>query len=120
MTAEIEMMNADIDVGLGEKFLELCSVIEAAPRPTVVVMQERGSHPEYSAHVGEIMAAIFQRVGAVGVVTDAAVRDLAEIKALGFHCFTSGVVAGYGGSRILNVQSIVNIGGLRERLGVSG
>ncbi len=65
------------------------------------------------------MAALFQRFGALGVVTDAPNRDLSGIRALspGFHVFGAGSVASHGNGAILDVDIPVEVGGLRIRPG---
>ncbi len=59
ITAHMETISAEDDAGLNEAFVELCEAIAAEDRPTVVVLQEVGPHPELSAHVGEVMTTTF-------------------------------------------------------------
>ncbi len=53
------------------------------------------------------MTTIFKQAGAIGLVTDSSVRDLAEVRALGFHYFARGAVASHANYRI--VQSGVPV-----------
>ena len=49
-------------------------------------LQEIGGNPDYAAHCGEVMSTVFKRLGAVGLVgADCAVRDIPEVRALGFQ-----------------------------------
>lgn len=114
ITAEIETLhpNAEEDP-TKERFLSLIDEIAKAPKPAVIVMKDSSSHPEFASHIGECMANIFKRLGAVGAVTDAAIRDLAEIKRSEFHCFAQGVIAGTGGSSVLRIQSPIQMHGLQ-------
>lgn len=112
VTVEIGSMSAETEGGLDEGFVKLCEAITTSCQPTVVVMQERWRHPEFSSHVGEVMCSVFKRIGAIGVVSDGAIRDLSQIRNLGFHCFAPGTIAGYGGLKILRVQTSVTVGGL--------
>ncbi len=95
-----------------EKYLEICRALEAAPKPAVVVFQEFGPLPAFSAHIGEVLATLFQRFGAIGVVSDSAVRDMAEIRALGFQAFAPGTVASHANFAIRAVQVPVTVCGL--------
>lgn len=112
VTAEVESTCPDVVGGLDEKFLDLCSAIEATPHPSVVVMREVGTHPEFSAHCGEVMATAFKRVGAVGLVSDSAIRDLPEVQRIGFRCFAPGLVASHGTFRVVRIQVPVTVCGL--------
>ena len=93
--------------------MELCTACERSPRPTVVVLQEISRHPEFSAHCGEVMATTFQRLGVIGLVSDSAVRDIPEVRGLGFHYFAPGAVASHANFRVSRVQVPVTVCGLQ-------
>jgi regulator of RNase E activity RraA len=86
--------------------------MEAAPKPIVLVFQDVGPQPRKSAHMGEMMATIAQKLGGVGLVTDGGVRDLAEVRAMKFHYFAIGAVASHGNPRLLAVNVPVTIDGV--------
>lgn len=113
VTVEVDSICADRNGGLDAVFVELCRACEASARPTVVVMREVGPHPEFSVHCGEVMATVFKKVGAVGLVCDGAVRDIEEVGELGFHYFAPGAAASHGTFRIVRVQVPVTVCGLR-------
>lgn len=87
--------------------------MEAAPKPIVLVFQDVGPQPRKSAHMGEVMTTIATRLGAVGLVTDGGVRDLLEVRRLGFHYFAKGVVASHGNPRLIEVNVPVTLDGVR-------
>ncbi len=87
--------------------------MQAAPKPSVLVFQDVGPQPRKSAHMGEVMATLSRRLGAVGLVTDGGVRDLLEVQRLGFHYFAAGVVASHGNPRLLAVNVPITIDGVR-------
>jgi len=93
-------------------FVDLYRAVEQAPKPAVVVLQEIGPHASYAVHCGEVMATIFHRCGAVGLVSDCAVRDLPEVRGLGFHYFARGSAASHANFRIAHVGGPVQIAGL--------
>ncbi len=94
------------------RFHELFTAIAASPKPAVVVLQDIGGHHDYAAHAGEIMATIFQRLGALGIVSDCGVRDLPEVRALGMHYFARGAVASHAHYRIVRTGEPVHISGM--------
>lgn len=99
------------------RFVELYRMVEQSPKPAVVVFQEIGAHGDHAAHAGEVMSTIFQRCGAIGLVSDCAVRDLPEVRALGFHYFARGAVASHANFRIAKVGVPVQVMGLVVRPG---
>ncbi len=112
VTAQVRTISAEDNGGLNEPFIELCEAIAAVDGPSIVVFQEVGPHPEFSAHCGEVMATAFTQYGAVGLVTDGAVRDVKEVRALDFQYFAPGVVASHGAFQIERVQVPVTVCGL--------
>jgi len=98
-------------------FVDLFNAVHASPKPAVVVMQEIGAAHEFAAHSGEIMATIFTRLGAVGLVSDSGVRDLPEVRAIGMHYFARGAVASHAHFHIVRVNVPVQIDGFVVRPG---
>ncbi|MGH9446332.1 MAG: RraA family protein [Terriglobia bacterium] len=95
-----------------DTFIRLFESVEQSAKPAVIVFQELGHYGQYAAHCGEVMATIFKRLGGVGLVTDCAVRDLAEVRKLRFHYFARGAVASHASFRIVGVNVPVQILGL--------
>ncbi|MGH9470973.1 MAG: RraA family protein [Terriglobia bacterium] len=116
VTAQVETMTQSNEKQEAA-FVELFHWVERAPKPVVVALQEVGPHPDHSAHCGEVMATIFRRLGAAGLVTDGTVRDVAELRQLGFQCFARGFVASHANFRIVRVNIPVHIMGLPIRPG---
>jgi regulator of RNase E activity RraA len=75
VTAQVETVTecyaASVDL-----FVELYRRVGESPKPAVVAFQEIGGHPDYAAHCGEVMATIFTRQGAIGLVSDCGARDI--------------------------------------------
>ena len=93
-------------------YVELFEAVEKSPKPAVIAFQEVGGHPDYATHCGEVMATFFKRLGGIGLVTDCGVRDIAEVRALGFHYFARGVVASHANFRIVRVGVPVHVVGM--------
>jgi 4-hydroxy-4-methyl-2-oxoglutarate aldolase len=100
-----------------EAFVELFEAVERSPKPAVVVMQEIGGDRDRATHAGEIMATIFTRLGAVGLVSDCGVRDLTAVRKIGFHYFARGAVASHAHYRIVRTGVPVEITGVTIRPG---
>jgi len=98
-------------------FLELFKAVENSPKPAVVAFQEIGGRADYAAHCGEVMATAFTRLGAIGLVTDAGVRDVPEVRALRFHYFARGTVVSHASFRIVRVGVPIQILGVELKTG---
>ncbi len=110
VTAQVETVSemSPTDRGI---FVDLFEAVHATPKPAVVVLQEIGAHPELAAHCGEVMATIFTRLGAIGLVSDSAVRDIPEVRSIGMQYFARGAVASHGWFHIVRVGVPVQING---------
>lgn len=93
-------------------YVELFEAVEKSPRPAVIAFQEVGGQPDYAVHCGEVMATFFTRLGGIGLVTDCAVRDIAEVRALNFHYFARGAAASHANFRIVRVGVPITVMGL--------
>lgn len=81
------------------------------PGPPVVVFQDLDDPPA-AATFGEVMCTTYQAFGATGLITSGAGRDLLQVKALSFPCFTSGTICSHGYCHILDLQLPVHVGGI--------
>lgn len=112
MTPETTERNASVS-----NYLKLCRAIERSPKPAVVVFQETSGFPEYSAHIGEVLVSLFRHFGAIGVVSDSAVRDITEIRQLGFQLFAPGLVASHANIALEVINEPVTVCGMRVHPG---
>ena len=81
------------------------------PGPPVVVFQDQDD-PVATATFGEVMCTTYKAFGAVGLITSGAGRDLDQVEALNFPCFTDGVVCAHGYCHILHLNVPVHVGGV--------
>jgi regulator of RNase E activity RraA len=116
VTAHVETVTA-MEPFSGDGYHELFAAVAAAPKPAIVVMQEIGGYGDYAAHCGEVMATIFTRLGAIGLVSDCGVRDVPEVRAMGMHYFARGKVASHARFRIVRANVPVQILGVPVRPG---
>lgn len=97
--------------GIG--FQKLYEILEDAPKPAIVVMQDVGSDRLHSCHAGEVMSTTMKRLGAVGILTDGGLRDVREVRALGgFQYFCAGLVVSHGNPICVSVNTEVTISGM--------
>jgi 4-hydroxy-4-methyl-2-oxoglutarate aldolase len=111
VTAQVETITAS-NPKREDTFIELFEAVNRSLKPAVVVMQELGPHPDWAVHCGEVLATIFSRLGAIGLVSDCAVRDIPEVRALRFRYFARGAAASHANYRIVRVGVPVNVLGL--------
>jgi len=111
VTAQVETVTEMEPFSL-DAFVDLYRIVERSPKPAVIVLQEIGGFADYAAHCGEVMATFFTRLGAIGLVSDCAVRDLPEVRRLGFHYFARGAVASHANYRIARAGVPVQIRGM--------
>src|SRR5690606_977639 len=63
------------------------------------------------AYAGEIMVTLAMRLGAIGMVTDGALRDLPEVRSKGFHYFMHYPVVSHANFELSKVGDPVYIDG---------
>lgn len=98
--------------------LRLWEALEAAPKPSVLVIKDVGPERQRSCHMGEVMATIAKALGAVGCVSDGGLRDVLEVQALGgFQYFCPGFVVSHGQAVILDINVPVTVSGMAVRPG---
>ena len=116
VTAQVETMSTGNALEEG-RFVDLFQAVEDSRKPAIVVLQEIGRHRDWAAHSGEVMATIFSTLGAIGLVTDCAVRDLAAVRGLKFHYFARGAVSSHAHFRIVQSNVPVDVLGMSVRPG---
>lgn len=100
-----------------EGYWQLWSTLEALEGPVVIVMKDVSGTPHRVAYAGEIMVTLAKRLGAVGIVTDGALRDVAEVRAKGFHYFMRHAVVSHAEFELANVGDPVLVDGQLVRTG---
>jgi regulator of RNase E activity RraA len=79
--------------------------------PAVVVFQDIDD-PVASATFGEVMCSTYKAFGAIGLITSGAGRDLDQVEALRFPCFTDGTICAHGYCHIVQINIPVHVGGV--------
>ena len=100
-----------------EGYWRLWEALERMPKPSIIVVQDVSGAPERYACAGEVMATMAQRLGAVGMVTDGGLRDLKEVRALGFHYYARFPVVSHANFEIVEVGREIELDGEPIRTG---
>jgi regulator of RNase E activity RraA len=96
---------------------ELWAHVSASPKPCIIVVQDLDDPPGVGSLWGEVNSNIHKAFGAIGVVTNGCVRDLDEMRSLGFHAFAGSVGVSHAYVHIEDVGVPVTVGGLEVRPG---
>lgn len=85
--------------------------IMTIPSPRFIVIKDI-DNPAFGAYWGENNSNIHKALGCVGVATDGTVRDLDEVRPLGFQMFAPNVAPSHGYVHLVDIGSPVTVGGL--------
>jgi regulator of RNase E activity RraA len=86
------------------------------PAPRIAVVQDL-DQPPAGAWWGEINANIHRALGCVGLVTDGTVRDLDEVRPLGFQFIAAGVAVSHVHAHLEDFDKPVKVGGMTVKPG---
>jgi len=81
------------------------------PSPRIVVFEDLDAPPA-AATFGEVMCAVYQRLGCAAPITSGAGRDLDAVRRIGFPAFASAICVSHGYGRIEDVHQPVHVGGI--------
>lgn len=84
----------------------------SVPAPRVIVVHDLDDPRGQGAQWGEVQANIHKALGAVGVITDGSVRDLDEVRALGFQFAAAHVSVSHAWVHLVDFGLPVKVGGL--------
>lgn len=107
----ITMTSVPGAVASRDGYWQMWDVVAAMDGPVVIAIQDVSGTPERCAYAGEMMATLAQRLGAVGMVTDGALRDVEEVHAIGFHYFMRYPVVSHGNFSITSVGEPIELDG---------
>ena len=97
--------------------MRLFEAIAVAPKPSVLVVQDVGPRRTHACFLGDVIASLSRRLGAVGIITDGGIRDLDGVRPLNFHVFAAGFVVAHGTFNIEEVGIPVELSGARIQPG---
>ncbi|QDT92568.1 RraA family protein [Gimesia algae] len=100
--------DSSVDPGISAR---LISSFADLPGPAVVVFQDLDDPPA-GATFGDGMCLTYKTFGAVGLITSGAARDIDNVRALDFPCFSHGIMSGHGYCHFEATGVPVEVGGL--------
>jgi 4-hydroxy-4-methyl-2-oxoglutarate aldolase len=101
-------------VGPGYKErIEWWTSVHRSTPPHIVVLEDVDSPPGLGALIGGVGASILRALGAIGVITNGAVRDLPRLREAGFQCLAGSVVPSHAFAHVFEYNVPVRVGGLR-------
>ena len=109
--AATAIITADSSEGRRVPPPEWWEVIRRIPEPRVAVIHDI-DRPVIGSFWGEVNANIHKALGCTGTVTDGSVRDLDEVKELGFHFFSRCISVSHAYVHLVEVGVPVKVGGL--------
>ena len=117
-TARFQSCRTDSDEAVSYSSLvgQVAEFLEKIPEPRIVVFEDVDS-PPVGATFGEVMCSVYKAFGCVGLITSGAARDLVQVRAMGFPCWCSTMIASHAYCRILETDVPVTIGGLKVQPG---
>lgn len=90
--------------------------IESLPAPRIIVLQDMDQPPRGSFW-GEVNGNIHYALGAIGVITDGGVRDLDEVRELGFQFVAKELLVSHAYVHLVEAGGPVTVGGLTVQPG---
>jgi regulator of RNase E activity RraA len=82
------------------------------PAPRVIVVHDLDEPRGQGAQWGEVQANIHRALGCAGVITDGSVRDLDEVKALGFQFAAAHISVSHAYVHMVDFGLPIKVGGL--------
>ncbi len=113
----VTMSNAPGPVASRDGYWKMWDTLNAMEGPVVLAIQDVSGAPHRVAYAGEVMATTAQRLGAIGMVTDGALRDVEEVHNLGFHYFMQYPVVSHANFEITSVGEPIELDGQVVRTG---
>ena len=113
----VTMTNRPGPLASREMWWQMYEALAALPAPSVLAVQDISGAPSRCALAGEVMATMAKRLGAVGMVTDGGLRDVHEVRALGFAYFARYVVVSHGNFDIVDIGKPITLDGQVVRTG---
>ena len=91
--------------------------IVSIPQPRVIVLEDLDDPPGVGSFWGEVNGSIHRALGCAGAVTNGCVRDLKEVREMGFHFFAQHVAVSHAYVHMVEFGQPVTVGGLTVKPG---
>ena len=98
------------------KRMDYLDYVAAAPRPSVVVIQDKDEPAGYGAFWGEVQTNVHKALGCIGTVTNGSVRDIASV-AEGFQMLAGSIAPSHAYVHIVEFGLSVNVHSMEVQSG---
>ena len=99
-----------------EKRFDYLDYVAAAPRPSIVVIEDKDEPPGYGAFWGEVQTNVHKALGCLGTVTNGSIRDIAAV-AEGFQMLAGSIAPSHAFVHVVEFGLSVNIHSMEVRSG---
>jgi regulator of RNase E activity RraA len=99
-----------------QKRLEYLDYVAAAPRPSVVVIEDLDDPVGYGAFWGEVQTNVHQALGCLGTITNGSIRDIPQI-APGFQMLAGSLAPSHAYVHVVDFGVPVKIHGMATKSG---
>jgi regulator of RNase E activity RraA len=99
-----------------QKRLDCLDYVAAAPRPSIVVIEDKDDPPGYGAFWGEVQTNVHKALGCRGAVTNGSIRDLAAV-AEGFQMLAGSIAPSHAFVHVVDFGISVTIHGMEVQSG---
>jgi regulator of RNase E activity RraA len=89
----------------------------SVPPPRVLIVEDLDPHPRLGSFIGDVHANILRAMGFVGAVTNGAVRNVREVRALNFQLFAGNLSVSHAFAHIFDFGGPVLVGHMVVRPG---
>jgi 4-hydroxy-4-methyl-2-oxoglutarate aldolase len=89
----------------------------SVPSPRVLVVQDLDRHPGLGSFIGDVHANILMALGCLGMVTNGAVRNVPEVRALRFQMYAGNLAVSHAFAHVFEVGTPVEVGHMQVRPG---
>jgi regulator of RNase E activity RraA len=107
-TATIRARDPVGDLGYMQKRMDYLDYVAAAPRPSVVVIEDKDEPAGYGAFWGEVQTNVHKALGCLGTVTNGSIRDIASV-AEGFQMLAGSIAPSHAYVHIVEFGLSVNV-----------
>jgi 4-hydroxy-4-methyl-2-oxoglutarate aldolase len=108
----IVMAEQPLAAGRGPSVADYWESILSVPAPRIAVIQDIDQPCGIGSFWGEVNGNIHKALGCVGAVTNGGVRDLDEVRALGFQFLASAAIVSHAYIHLIDFGTPVKVGGL--------
>ena len=99
-----------------QKRMDYLDYVAAAPRPSVVLIEDKDVPAGYGAFWGEVQTNVHKALGCLGTVTNGSIRDIAAVVE-GFQMLAGSIVPSHAYVHVVEFGGPVNIHGMAANSG---